>query len=92
MKEKKKILTEMVEKFRQKHNRVPDKIVVAPVALVVLGLRKSVSPTWDGVPVMCRLFDQEEVASKHEKAKVTSLGVFVKEKRGQMVLVACDLK
>lgn len=82
----------MVEQFRQKHGRLPDKIVVAPVALVTLGIKKSVAPSWDGVPVECRLFREDEVASYYERAKVRSLGLFVKENRGRMRLVACDLK
>lgn len=82
----------MVEKFQERHGRLPLKIVVAPVALVALGLKKSVSSTWNDIPVECRLFDESEVASKHVKAKVRSLGVFVKENRGRMRLVSCDLK
>lgn len=81
----------MVEKFRQKHGHPPEKIVVAPVALVSLGLKKSVAPVWNDVPVECRLFKEEEVAARHEKAKVKNLGVFVKEKRGRLQLAACDL-
>lgn len=92
MSEKQKVLTEMVDKFREKHGRPPLKIVVAPVALVALGLKKSVAPFWSGIPVECRLFDENEVASKHVKSKVRSLGIFVKENRGRMRLVACDLK
>lgn len=92
MSEKQKVLTQMVEKFQQRHGRPPLKIVVAPVALVALGLKQSLAPFWNGIPVECRLFDQNEVASKHVKPKVRSLGVFVKEKRGRMRLVSCDLK
>lgn len=86
------VLSLMVETFRQKHGRLPEKIVVAPVALVALGIKRSVAPVWDGVPVECRLFQEGEVASKHERAKVKSLGLFVKENRGRMRLVSCDLK
>jgi len=81
----------MVEKFRQKHGHPPEKIVVAPVALVSLGLKKSVAPVWNDVPVECRLFKKEEVAARHEKTKVKSLGIFVKENRGRLQLAACDL-
>lgn len=93
MKEK-SILSLMVEEFQRKHGRLPDKIVVAPVALMALGIKKSLAPLWDGVPVECRLFREEEVASRYEKekSKVRSLGLFVKENRGRMRLVACDLK
>jgi hypothetical protein len=87
-----KLLTQMVEKFREKHGRLPHKIVVTPLALVALGFKNSVAPTWNGVLVESRLFEDSEVASKHDRAKVSSLGVFSKEKRGRMILVACDLK
>jgi hypothetical protein len=82
----------MVDKFHEKHGHPPLKIVVAPVALVALGLKKSVEPFWNGIPVECRLFDEKEVASKHTRSKVRYLGIFVKEDRGRMRLVACDLK
>ena len=81
----------MVEKFREKHGRPPVKIVVAPVALFALGLKKSVSPFWNGIPVECRLFKNNEVAHRCVK-EARNLGIFVKERRGQMRLVACDLK
>jgi hypothetical protein len=81
----------MVERFRQKHNRLPARIVIAPVALIGLGLKKSVAPVWDGVPVECRLFTEEEVVPRHKKPQATSLGVFMKESRGTFRLAACDL-
>lgn len=90
--EKEKVLTLMVRRFQEKHSRDPLKIVVAPVALVALGIKKSVAPQWNGIPVECRLFTESEVASKHERAKAKYLGLFVKENRGRMRLVACDLK
>lgn len=92
MNEKQKVLSQMVQKFQEKHGRPPLKIVVAPVALVALGLKKSVLPFWNGIPVECRLFDEKEVVSKHVRHKAQNLGVFVKENRGQMRLVSCDLK
>lgn len=82
----------MLEHYQAKHGRKPDKIVIAPLALVGLAIKKSVATTWDGIPVECRLFKADEVASKNQKAKVVSLGVFMKENRGRMVLAACDLK
>lgn len=88
---KPKILTLMVNKFQQKHNRKPAKIVIAPVALVTLGIRRQISPEWEGIPVECRLFQDNEVVRKHTKEPVQKLGVFVKENRGQLHLAACDL-
>lgn len=91
MSEKQKVLTGMVQKFSERHGRPPEKIVVAPVALVALGLRKSIAPVWNDVPVECRLFRDGEVASRHDRSKVRSLGVFAKENRGRLQLAACDL-
>lgn len=82
----------MVDKFHEKHGHPPLKIVVAPMALVALGLKKSVGPFWNGIPVECRHFDEKEVASKHVKTKVRYLGVFLKEDRGKLCLAHCDLK
>lgn len=82
----------MVEKFKDRHHKVPRKIVVAPYALVALGLKKSVGTEWDGIPVECRLFSDNEVVSRHDRNRAVSLGVFVKETRGRAVIRACDLK
>lgn len=81
----------MVEKFEQKHGQKPQKIVIAPMALVTLGIKKSVAPIWAGVPVECRLFEDREVVRRGEN-KARSLGVFLKERRGKFVLAACDLR
>lgn len=86
-----KVLTQMIHKFSEKHGHPPVRIVVAPVALVALGLKKSVAPLWDGIPVECRHFGEEEVVSRSHSPDL-SLGIFVRENRGRMQLVACDLK
>jgi hypothetical protein len=86
-----KLLSQMLEKFQRRHNFLPEKIVVAPVALVALGLKKSVAPLWEGVPVECRLFEEGEVATPFKRGQVKSLGIFAKEYRGQMRIAACDL-
>ena len=85
------ILTQMIDEFTLKHGRLPEKIVVAPVALLALGLKKSVSMSWSGVPVECRLFAECEVASKHNRHQAASLGVFAKENHGRLKLAFCDL-
>ena len=48
-----KILTLLVEQYRQKHHRLPEKIVVHPVAMVVLSARRSIAPKWNDIPVVC---------------------------------------
>lgn len=83
-----KILTQMVQAYQAKHNQMPDQIVVAPIALVGLGLSHSVAPVWHGVPVKCRLFHESEVV---EPGKGNALGVFAKGEGKQVELVSCDL-
>ncbi len=85
-----KVLSLMVEDFRALHGAMPKKITVAPVALVALSAKKSVAPTWQGIPVECRLFEASEVVKKGSPS--TTLGVFVRERRGITQLVACNLK
>lgn len=62
----------MVEQFRAKHNRMPARIVVDPLALVSLGLRRSIAPFWNGIPVECR-----EINPVPPKSTPTALGVCV---------------
>jgi len=68
----KKLLTELVDQFQQKHRVIPRRIVVTPVALAVLALRRSVAPSWAGIPVECREIDADELAKSG-----TRLGVDV---------------
>jgi hypothetical protein len=51
---RKKVLSQLVEQFKTRHARLPDEIVVHPVALAALALRQSVAPKWNGIPVRCR--------------------------------------
>lgn len=60
----KKLLTKMVEQFREAHEGgVPDRIVVEPVALVALGIKRSVAPVWNGIPVECREIKADEAVA-----------------------------
>jgi len=67
-----KLLSQLVEQFRAKHNRMPSRIIVDPLALVSLGLRRSVAPFWNGIPVECR-----EVIPAPPESTPTALGVCV---------------
>ena len=51
---KTKLLSQLVAQYQARHQRLPDEIVVHPVALTALALKQSVAPTWKGVPVRCR--------------------------------------
>ena len=68
-----KILSQLVEQFQQKHGRLPEKILVHPAAAVVLSFRKSLAPTWKGVPVVCEAVKPVDLGA----APATKLGVTV---------------
>jgi hypothetical protein len=51
---KTKVLTQLVEQYRQRHQRLPEQIVVHPVALATLAIKQSIAPKWNGIPVKCR--------------------------------------
>lgn len=68
---KTKILTQLVQQFQDRHQRLPDEIWIHPVALTVLALRRSVAPKWQGVPVKVVEF------KKHKKASTRILGITV---------------
>ena len=74
----------MVDQFQQTHAQAPKEIVVAPVALIALGIKGSLAPFWDNIPVRCQLFDEAEVVQPGEG---TRMGVFVY--KGD--LRSCDL-
>jgi hypothetical protein len=77
----------MVGQFRQKHQKNPVQIVVAPVALLLLGMRRSLPTMVEGIPVICRLFEESEVVDKNG----TKLGVFVYKQGDHEELRSCDL-
>jgi hypothetical protein len=81
------LLSKLLEQFKAAHGgALPEKIVVEPVALVALGLKKSVAPMWQGVPVECREMSKEEA---RKPGQGTRLGVLLDTKTDQ--IVACDL-
>jgi hypothetical protein len=67
-----KVLSQLVEQFRARHHKMPSRIVVDPLALVSLGLRRSIAPVWNGIPVECR-----EINPAPLQSKPTALGVCV---------------
>lgn len=60
----------MVRQFQAKHHRQPDRILIDPLALVVLAQRRSAAPTWNGIPVECR-----EVKPVPPNGHVNALGI-----------------
>ena len=79
----------MVSQFQAKHKRLPSRIVVDPLALVALGLRRSVAPIWNGIPVECR-----DISPEAPKSTPTALGVCVQtdpRNKAEAYLQAFDL-
>ena len=84
-----KLLSQMVDQFRARHNRLPSRIVIDPLALVSLGLRRSVAPFWSGIPVECR-----DISPEPPKSTPTALGVCVQvnpKNKAEAYLQAFDL-
>lgn len=81
------LLSKLLNQFKKAHGgALPERIVVEPIALVALGIKRSVAPFWKGVPVECREMEQAEVA---KPGQGTRLGVLLDTKTNQ--IVACDL-
>ena len=62
----------MVDQFQARHQRLPTQILIDPPALVVLTKRRSVSPTWRGIPVKC-----QEIKADLQRGTAASLGVVI---------------
>jgi hypothetical protein len=84
-----KLLPQMVEQFVKLHGHLPEKIVIAPMAVLALAIKKSLAPRCVGVPIEMRIPKDSEVV---DKGKGTKLCVFVK-KQGLLnySLVSCEL-
>jgi hypothetical protein len=83
------VLSAMVQLYQTKHKRPPETIVVTPLALLTLSIKRSVAPKWMGIPVLCRDIDEAE-AAKGEPAH--HLGVFIKPSGQTGQLVSTDLR
>jgi hypothetical protein len=67
-----KILTQLIEQYQAKHNRLPVEIILHPLTLPVLAKRRCLSPTWKGIPIICR---ELEIPAKVENP--TRLGIVI---------------
>ena len=56
-----KVLTQMVDQFQRKHQKLPERIVLTPLALAALAVKHSAAPMWRGIPVQCREIKMEEI-------------------------------
>lgn len=84
---KDKLLTKMLQQFQQSHNgALPKRIVVEPLALVALGIKREAMAKLSGVPVTCQEIEQKDV---RKPGQGTSLAVLLDSKTPH--LVASDL-
>jgi hypothetical protein len=83
------VLSLMVEQFATRHQgRLPKQIVLTPLALLTLAIKRSVAPYWKGVSVVCREIEEDEATTTNGD----SIAVFVKPEGQTARLVSCDLK
>jgi hypothetical protein len=68
---KTKVLTLLVNQFIDRNKKLPEEIVIHPIALAALAIKQSVAPLWNGIPVKCREIKPEATASP------TKLGITV---------------
>lgn len=68
-----KMLSQLVEQYREKHRKLPEKIVVHPAAMVVLAMRRSLGPVWNGIPVVCEATKPRNLGDK----PATMLGITI---------------
>lgn len=80
-----KILSQMVDQYQRRHQKLPEKIVIHPLALVALGIRRSVAPMWNGIRVECR-----EISPADGKRSGNQLGVYLEANRRGAALVSFD--
>ncbi len=84
------VLSLMVDQFHQRHKRKPEKVVLAPLALLALAVKGSLAPVWNGIPVESREIAESEATK--DKSLARSLAVFVLPEDRTGRLVSCDLK
>jgi hypothetical protein len=60
---KTKLLSQLVKQFQDQHQRLPQEIVIHPVALAALALKRSIATRWNGIPVICKEIKPDAKAS-----------------------------
>jgi hypothetical protein len=66
-----KMLSLLIDQYVEKHKKPPEKIVIHPSAMVVLSMRRSLGPVWNGIPVVCEATKPKDLGDK----PATMLGV-----------------
>lgn len=84
------VLSLMLDQFQQRHQRQPQKVVLAPLACLALAVKGSLAPTWRGIPVECRDITEQEATLDVRLAKSLAVFVLPEDRTGR--LVSCDLK
>ena len=79
------VLSQMLNQFEQRHARLPARIVVTPLALLLLAVKHSAATTWQGIPVQCRDLDASEAVANDS---ATGLAVFA-QPDGNSARLAC---
>jgi hypothetical protein len=75
----------MVEQYQERHKKLPEKIMVHPLALVALGLRRSVAPTWNGIPVEC-----SDISPENGRKGGSRLGICIEANKKEAALITFD--
>ena len=86
---KAKILTQFIDQFRAKHLRDPEQIVVTPLAMTLMALRRSIAPKWDNIPLCCREIELEEAVNDLD---ARTLGIALDTEASEPTLVAFDIE
>lgn len=64
--------------------------MVTPLAALALAVKRSLLPTWEGIPVDCREVDEAEATDQEPEADMLAVYVLPEDRTAR--LVACDLK
>lgn len=84
------VLSLMVDQFRERHSRPPEKVVLVPLACLALAVKSSLAPNWNGIPVECREISEQEATDDRSQARSLAVFVLPEDRTGR--LVSCDLK
>lgn len=87
------VLRQMVAQYHDRHKRLPEKIVLAPLACLALSIKAAKGREYlnlADLPVTCREIQEQEATKDRSQAR--SLGVFVLPEDRTARLVSCDLR
>lgn len=85
------LLAQIVNQFTQRHRRPPKAVVVTPDALAALAIKKSLPTVVEGVPVVCRDINPNEVTNGNDASSV-GVTIVVSTGFGEASVRGCSLK